>query len=406
MRSGTFVRILLVTALLLSASGVLSACWSRHELNDLSIVVGLGIDKQGKKYKVTAQIVNPGQVSTRQGVSNNFSPVITYEAIGKTVPDALTRMTAKAARQLYLSHLRILIIGEEVAREGIGKPLDFMARDRELRTDFFLVVAKGSSAEELLNMYSPIDPIPSNNFYTKLETSDRLWAATGKITLDMLIQELYRPGKSPALTALEIVGDSKKGDSIASGRAIDPVVILKYNGMAAFVYDKMVGWMNENDTKVLNYLQNTIVQTNFVINCPDGSGEQLTLQVVNSHSKTSVSYENGEPVFHAVIRNEVNIQDINCPIDIMDEKTIKSITELANKRVEQLVMTSVKKAQTELKADIYGFGEVLHRKNPKLWKTIPDWNKRFATVKVTVRGDNHIRRIGSTVQSIEKETKR
>ncbi|GGG61101.1 Ger(x)C family spore germination protein [Paenibacillus radicis (ex Gao et al. 2016)] len=403
-RIRSITRFLLVTLAVACCTGLLSSCWSRHELNDISIVVGLGIDKKGEKYKVSAQIVNPSQVSNRQGSGKNFSPVVTYDAIGATVPEALSRMTVKAARQLYFSHLRILIVGEEVARAGISKPLDFIARNREMRTDFYLVVARNTTADKILETYSPMDPIPSNNLFTKLETSDKMWAATGKITLDQLIQDLSKQGKAPSLTALEIIGKPSKGDNYADANYIDPTVTLKYSGMAAFNLDKMTGWLNENDTKVLNYLHNNISQTTAVMTCPD-SEDLITLQIVNSHANIHVQYKNGKPVFDVLLKTEQDIRDVGCDFDISKPANVQKLEKKAQKEFEKLLERSIRKAQKELKVDIYGFGDVLHRTSPKKWRMIKNWNKTFENVEIHVRSLVTIRRIGTTVHSLEKETR-
>ncbi|WP_051318462.1 Ger(x)C family spore germination protein [Cohnella thermotolerans] len=221
-----WMPIVSLLALLLPLTG----CWSRHELNDPAIVVGLGIDKAGDGYKVSAQIVNPGQVSSRNGMAKGLPPVVTFTEQGKTVPEALRRMTTKLSKRLYFSHLRIVVFGERMAREGIRKPLDFISREAAMRNDFFLVVAKGCEASDVLGISSSIDPIPANNLYTKLSNSDRLWAATGKITLDKLLIDLGTKGKSPALTGIEIIGNRKTAQWIDGSNTIKPVAIMAYSG--------------------------------------------------------------------------------------------------------------------------------------------------------------------------------
>ncbi|WP_053376404.1 Ger(x)C family spore germination protein [Paenibacillus sp. FJAT-27812] len=404
-RSKSLIRKLLVVIVLLLFASLISACWSRHELNELSIVVGLAIDKKGDRYNVTVQIVNPSQVSNKKAGSSSFSPVVSYEATGVSVPDALSRMTVKAARQLYYPHLRILIIGEDVARSGISKPLDFIARNREMRTDFYLIVAKGTTAGKILNMYSPIDPIPANNLYTKLETSDRLWAATGKITLDKLIQDLSQQGKGPTLTAIEIEGNPSKGDKITNAEYVDPEVILKYSGMVAFKLDRMAGWLNENDSKALNYIQNSIIKTSGIIACPESKGN-ISLQIVHSHANIRVNTKSGAPEFEVILKTEQDITDISCELDITQPETFAKLNKLADKKLEEIINRTLHKFQKQVKVDIFGFGSALHRSDPKMWHGIKDWDKTFENVKITVHSHCTIRRIGTTVQSVRSTIKK
>ncbi|UUZ95406.1 hypothetical protein LJK87_13625 [Paenibacillus sp. P25] len=64
-------------------------------------------------------------------------------------------MSVKAPRIIYLSHLQMAIIGEEVAREGMGEVLDHLSRNYQMRTDFYLVVAKGETARTVLSILTP-----------------------------------------------------------------------------------------------------------------------------------------------------------------------------------------------------------------------------------------------------------
>ncbi|TBL81245.1 Ger(x)C family spore germination protein [Paenibacillus thalictri] len=381
----------------------LTGCWSRHELNDLSIVVGLGIDKFNDKYKVTSQIVNPAKVaSKRDGGQNLSSPVVTYEEEGATVPEALARMTVKAPRRMYFAHLRMLVIGEELAREGVGKPLDFISRNRDMRTDFFIVVARHSSASQILKMNSAIDPIPSNNLYTKLETSDKLWAATGKITLDKMIEELFKEGKNPVLTGIEILGDPNQGKKQANGQNVEPRVLLQYSGMAIFNVDRMVDWLDENDAKTFNYLQNSVKETTAFVPCPQKKPGNMTAQIVRSRNRIETKISNdGQPEIDVYQNTQMDISDIECDVDVLDPKIQEELTEAVNQKIIRVLSASVRKSQTTLELDYFGFGDVVHRQNPKYWRKIKNWNNVYKNMEIRIHSHVDLRRIGTTLQPIE-----
>ncbi len=58
-------------------------------------------------------------------------------------------MATRVARQPYYEHLQIIIIGEELAKEGIDHPLNLFFRDHESRRKIKLVIAKGSAKDAL-----------------------------------------------------------------------------------------------------------------------------------------------------------------------------------------------------------------------------------------------------------------
>ena len=61
----------LVLSLIMLISIFLTGCWSRREMNELAIAVGIGIDKVGDQYKVSVQVVEPNQIAGTKGVSRS-----------------------------------------------------------------------------------------------------------------------------------------------------------------------------------------------------------------------------------------------------------------------------------------------------------------------------------------------
>ncbi|MEK4342507.1 Ger(x)C family spore germination protein [Brevibacillus sp. FSL L8-0710] len=98
---------------------VLTGCWNRRELNELAIAVAMGVDKKDNDYLVSIQIVNPGAVAA-QRAGTDTAPVITYSTQGTSIFEALRRTTTKSPRKIYLSHMQVIVLGKEVAEEGIN----------------------------------------------------------------------------------------------------------------------------------------------------------------------------------------------------------------------------------------------------------------------------------------------
>lgn len=383
---------------------VLSGCWSRHELNELAIVVGIGIDKEGEDYKVSVQVVNPGQVSTRYGMSNILKPVVTYANTGQTVPEAIRKISLLSSKRLYFSHLRMVVFGETLARQGIHRSIDYISRNPEMRNDFFLVVAKKSTPEEILSTFSSMDPIPANNIYMKLSNSDNLWAATGQISLDRLLMDLMTTGKNPTMTAIKIAGNKGMGFRQMNNNSIKPAAVLEYEGMAAFKGERMVGWLDEDQTKALNYLQDSVRQTLGVVQCPDGGYASLDI----THSKTTIKVgrEGQLPVIDATVRLQQDVSDVECQLDMNKVETIDIFRKAGEEKVVELLEKGVEYAQKKLRSDIFGFGQEVHRQQPAMWHRIKDWNTVFPDVKVHIHSIVEMRKIGSTAQPIQEEKRK
>jgi spore germination protein KC len=381
-----------------------TGCWSRHELNDLAIAVGIGIDKTGDQYQVSAQVVLPSQIAGSKGGSPQ-APVNLYKATGSTVYEALRKITTISPRKIYISHLRILVLGEDLAKEGISDVLDFFSRDTETRNDYFIVVAKDAKASDALKILTNLEKVPAVRLFASLETSEKYWAPTSTVTLGTLITELVTKGKNPILTGVVIDGNVDVGETSKNVESVDSPTQLKYSGLAVFKEDKLIGWLTPDESKVYNYLTNKVKNTVFYIKCPDG--KKASLEVFKAHSKMKGSIRNGKPEITIEQHMVSKLGEVQCRnLNLTDLKTITELEQIADQEFIHLFEGTIKRVQQEYKSDIFGFGEVIHRSNPQAWKKLrDDWDQTFVHLPISIKPDSKISELGKVTNSFLEEMK-
>jgi spore germination protein KC len=381
---------------------MVSGCWNRRELNELALVVAMSIDKADEGYEITTQVVEPGEVASQKGGSGR-TPVTTYTEKGEYIFETIRRMTTLSPRKLYFAHLQMLVLGEEIAKEGISKSLEFLSRDPELRKDFYIVVSKDVKGKDVLENLTSIEKIPANKLHSSLETSEKAWAPTTAIQMDELIAALTSEGKNPVLTGISIRGNIEKGATMENVTRIEPFARLHYKNIAVFKKDKLIGWLNEKESKGYNYILNNVTNTVGAVPCP--GDKSLVLEIIHSKSKVTGKVVNGRPKIDVKITGEANVGEVACLLDLTKPETIRKLERSFNEVNRDIIATSVKKAK-ELGVDIYGFGEVIHRADPKAWKKLKkDWNQYFVDIEVTTHSDFKIRRTGVSNQSYLKSIK-
>ncbi|XEC95549.1 Ger(x)C family spore germination protein [Paenibacillus tarimensis] len=397
-------RKLFMLGMLILVMTVNTGCWNRRELNELAIEVAAGIDKSGDNYRITTQVVNPGEVAAGEGGTGR-TPVTVYQATSGTLFEARRKMTTISPRKIYLSHLRMVVIGEELAREGISEILDFLLRDHEQRPDFFVVVAKGTTAENVLKILTPLEKIPANKLFYSLRTSEKAWAPTSGVTLDVLISDLVSTGKHPVLTGLKVKGSQETGENKENIEEIAPPAQLQYSGLGVFKNDKLVGWLNEPESKGYNYIMDNVKSTVGHLPCPKGG--KVVLEVIRNKGKIKGKVKNGKPEVDVEIRTETNVGEVACRnLDLTKTKTIYEMEATVEQIIKKLAEKAIKKAQKKYKADIFGFGEAIRRADPKFWKSVKkNWDREFADLPVNVKVDVKIRRTGTVSQSFMKDLK-
>lgn len=382
---------------------ILTGCWNRRELNDLAINSALGIDKSGDQYLLSAQVISPGQISHVTSGGGNEAPVTTFRTTEMTLFNALRKMTIQTPRKLYQGHMRLLVIGEDVAKEGISKVVDFIERDHEFRSNFYIVVAKGIQAEKILDTVTHIEKNPAEKIFKSLEMSAKAWAPTAEVQLDELVSDLLSPGKNPVLTAIELKGNYEEGTTVKKLESVPPPNMLQFAGSAVFKKDVLVGWFDEDESKGYNYaLGNVKSTTGFV---QDPKGGKIVGEVIRTKAKIETQVQNGKPKGDVFVEITANVAEANSNIDLTDPKNIDWFEKKSQEKISSTIHNSVAKAKT-WKTDVFGFGQALQRANPQYWVRVEkDWDQKFAELPVNIHVKLHVKQIGTINQPILKKIK-
>lgn len=385
---------------LLILSLFLTGCWDRRELNELAITLAFGIDKVEDEYQVTAQVVVPSEISMK--TSTGRSPVTLFQANGETVYEALRKMTKNSPRKIYPGHLRMLVIGEDLAEEGIAESLELLSRDWEVRSDFYVVIAKDKTAAEILNVTTTLEAIPANKMFDTLKASEGAWAATNGILLDELIAYLTSDGKEAVLTGILVTGDQEMGSSKQNVESITPSARIQYDDLAVFKNDKLVGWLTERESRGYNDIVNEVQNTVTAISCPEEG--KATIEIIQLDSKMKGKINKGKPEVDVNIKVKGNIGEVECQINLSEQKSIVELEKITEKKLEETVNLTIESVQKQYKSDIFGFGEAIHRSNPKEWKKIKEqWDEEFSELTANVKVDVKLVHTGTVDNSFLEE---
>lgn len=381
---------------------LLTGCWNRREINELSIATAIGIDKSEEGYLVTVQLINPAEIASEK--ASTRTSITTYRTSGETVFEALRRLTLETPRKVYWAHLRLLVFGEEIAKDGIRKTLDFIVRDPEIRSDFYIIIARNEKADKFLNILTPVEQIPANKVFSSLKMSEKAWASTYHVQLDELVSSLVSEGRNPVLTGAIIKGDPEIGMDINNLHKVDPPTTLQIRYIAAFKKDKLVGWLNENESKGYNYIVGHVSST--IVNIPCSGDSKAAIELIRTKATVKGKVEYGEPKIVVEISTEGNVGEIECEVDLSKPENIYKLETKVEKEIKGEIEAAIKKCQKDLKSDIFGFGEAIHRADPKAWKELKtNWDNEFENLEVNIKVTVKIRRTGTITKSFQKEAK-
>ncbi|QTL99241.1 Ger(x)C family spore germination protein [Iocasia frigidifontis] len=373
----------------------LTGCWSSHEVNTLAINICIGIDKTEKGYFISEQILNPKAIAAEQAI--NESPVYIYTSEGRDISEVIQRLTKQSARKIYNAHLRMVVFGEDVAKDGIQDILDYFMRSSQYRTDFYFVIAKNATANEVLSILTPIESIPGIKIYDSLISASENWAPTKSVRIIELVNTIIADGINPVLTGIEITPGKTISDSTEVLKESVGIKRLVYYGLGVFKDDRLVGWLDEVGSKGYNYITGNINKT--IGHVKYGDNVKITGEVINAKSNVKASLVNGKPVIEVKIKVKQNVEAVEGDFDVSKEENIAIFNKLAEKKIKSHCEKAIKKAKYDFESDIFGFGEVIHRQYPKVWDKIKDnWNNEFVNLPVKVTVNVKINQLGEVTK--------
>ncbi|MCP3028796.1 Ger(x)C family spore germination protein [Halobacillus sp. A5] len=362
----------------------LTGCWDSIELNDRAIVLGGGmdLDEEGQ-YVSSLQIAIPskfGQINQRGGEAPEQS-VLVKAATGKTAFDARQNIQNKVERKIFRLQQQSFFAGEELAKQGLKESIDMRLRYNDFPVRANYSVVKGGRSVDLLTNTSDLEvatSLSTNNIQKQF--------AQGVTTTFLDFQKRMYGPSNPVLTAWEI--QSSPGLS-------GPEQSVDFYGLAAFNKElQLVGYLNEDESKDLLWIQNKLEYIALVI--PYGGQDQTAgLRVQDLKRKISPKVKDGKMHLHVQLDGKGSVQENNTNLDLSASKDVERLEKEAEKYYQKRVEDMIDKVQSEYQTDILDFGLTLFRKHPQEWKQVKqNWEEIFTETEVTVDVNIKIRDVG------------
>ncbi|GEC91515.1 hypothetical protein BBR01nite_38460 [Brevibacillus brevis] len=364
-------RNILVMILILCLSFLATGCWNRREIEDLGFVLAAGIDSSKQGYLLTVQAANVPALS-KEG--KNVPTFFTYTSTGETLFDAIRKTTHTSPKRLFWSHTKVLIINEEAAQRGIRPYLEYFGRDVEERRDFLLAVTPHRTVD-LLKTNVVTDIIPALSINNLLE-GYKATSTSIKVNLNDFLR-VYHGSASALLPIVRLVQDqgSKQGFYVS--------------GSAVFKKDKLAGQLSPIETRGFLWIKGEVKSGIIVTKCPNTEGktvkEKLSFETFQADSEIKAEKNQGKFVIRVSIKESGNLAESACVKDEIDPSSLVELEKLKKEKIEAEVKAALEKTQKDLQADVFGFGEVIHRAYPKEWKNLKEyWDRVFPTLEVHV----------------------
>lgn len=359
-------KVLILIIIVIFNSVILTGCWNYKEIDELAIAAGVAVDKnKDGTVHITIEVVN---------ISGDGKTTIEpkyIESDGDTLFEATRKAIAKEGRKIYWSHAKVVIISEELAREDILKYLDFLFRDAEPREDSWLLISREKTAGEILQSKGMLNPMIS----FQLDDTMRAQKSISRfpfIQLYEFFDRIFYEQVSAILPAVQLVEQQGVKTPIIGGTAI-------------FKHEKLIGFLNEEDTKSMLWLRDEIKGGLVIIKNAAGTKENVSLEIFKSKSKITPLLQEGILKMKVEVDLDVAIGEIMGATDFVSSPGNQKLIKAAEDQIKENIKRVYIIIRDQYNSDVFGFGRRVDMKMPSVWKEIEDeWDDYFVELEIDV----------------------
>lgn len=365
-----------------------TGCWNYRELNEFAIVTGMAVDYQNNKYELSFLIANGNKNENQQAQTSILT------GSGTSIYDAFKDISLMSPKELYISHLSVVIISEEVAKKGIENLIDYLLRDPQSHQNFYMVIAKNNKAKDVLSILSPLADYPSQNITSNVATSEKLQGKISDASFNLFITKYFEKGFEPIMNSITIIGNENKGQTTESQNKTKQDAYTKLDTIALFNKDKLVGWATKEESTGIDMILGEIETIYFNIPC-----KQQYSVVVSNNYKVDYKIEKNKITINSNM--EGSLIEVGCDINLESEKEIKKLEKRVENEMKKYINQALKLAQYH-KTDIFGFGNLIYKKYPEYYSKISNWNERFSNLNIEINTYFKFTSKGTLEQSINQ----
>lgn len=357
-----------------------TACWDKIEINQRIFPYSVGLDlneekDEDKDFIVTFSYPNINSLGKN---ATSDEKVFMLSTKANDIFEATHNLSNKAQQPIYLKHLKVLIVSEEVAKDSsnMRQIIDGLDRNYVINKMVNIMVVK-DKAKILIEEKRKArrQETVEGTLYSLLRNEQLSTRFTPK-TLTMFISDM----------------DVSKATVVPVGTPLVEEILM--SGGAVFKDYALIGYLDEIENRDVEVLNGNIKGDGLDIKF---RGANLSLLVTRSKCKKRLDGdpENLKIVYSIEIEGQIHqyiLADSN-------GENHEDLTKEMEKQVENVLKDDVKstlnKIQKELKADIIGASEYLYKFHPNIWNEIKDdWDNIFPHMEIDVDIKVDIRRKG------------
>jgi spore germination protein KC len=383
-RNSFFLLMMIVATILLTS------CWDRREINDMAFVIATGYDKGNKdnSYLISVQIplisaMGGAGSSGGGGGTSGGSPYFVDGEEGRNIRESNNKLQQRMSRNLYFAHRRVVVIGEELAKEGMKESLNLILIQPQSRISTYVLMSKGR-AIDIMNTPSRFEKLPGEGIREMAKNNI-------EVNVNNVIQQWESPGLEAVIPVIE------QGKTQVKTETESEILMNKF---AVMKDDKVIFTTNREESGGVLWIKDKMRGKN--VTFPYSNKGEISLMIIQGKIKKNMKVEAGRPAFTLKVNTTGILMENEPNLSLENPKIYAKVINEFEKVVEKQIVSLLKHAHAE-GSDIAGFGNYLYRTHhlswEKQWKK--DWRERLKDLEFKVEVEGDIQRMTNTGMTIK-----
>lgn len=335
-----------------------SASYNSLNIDNLAFVIALGIDKsETNELEVTFQFsaVDPSSEGTL-----STKPVFNTVQCS-SITNGINMMNAYLDRKVNLSHCKLIVFSEEIAKDGIANEIYSLINETQVRPSSNIVVSKCNSKYYIENSIPALESLVTKYYQIFPNTSEY----TG-YTCNATIGDFFNNISSNYSDPYAILGgiDNSDNSSTTNDSTIKsndtPITGTRKTqniGLAVFNNDKLVGELNAIETACFLNIEKKIDTFLISIPNPEVLDNKIDIYLTpNTTHNIDVSIVNGAPYIKIKLKFSGKIYSMTRDAQYLDNSILDKISTSCNTYLESQFSNYLYKTSNVFKSDINQFG--------------------------------------------------
>lgn len=375
--------------LVLSLMFLLSSCRGIQtvELNERLIIEAIGIDEHDGIYSVTTEGLDTLTAGNDNSSISGEKLTKCYKFEGETIGSAINSISVVTGQIPLFSQARILVIGQETAKNHLSEVLDFFRREYTTRTDIPIAVAEKKASEIVAANFGK--NVSAGNILEAAVSSYKHTGTSVYTPLFKFLKSVKNKTESPVCPILNIKKNS-----------FDDTSEVEIKGTAVFGKDGAIEILTPTQTQAMLIINGKLKNGDFTVSTQKGT---FTLEIISCKSKIKTQIENGKVRFSIKSELKCDIPEFQSEGFLgLNKSDTETLSAQAAKEIGIMLTDILKDVLYDKNYDIFGIGRRIELKDFELYESMVNNKPSYKDfvgfdIDVTVS----IRRIGKVV--LEKE---